>query len=42
MNYYEITKRQCDATLNIAEIIAHFIEQDKKLRKIITEDILPT
>lgn len=40
MNYYEITKRQCDATLNIAESIAHSIEQDKECRKIITEEYI--
>lgn len=40
MNYYEITKRQCDATLKIAESIAHSIEQDKECRKIITEEYI--
>lgn len=40
MNYYEITKRQCDATLKIVESIAHSIEQDKECRKIITEEYI--
>lgn len=40
MNYYEITKRQCDATLKIAESIARSIEQDKECRKIITEEYI--
>lgn len=40
MNYYEITKRQCDATLNIAESIARSIEQDKECRKIIAEEYI--
>lgn len=40
MNYYEITKRQCDATLKIVESIARSIEQDKECRKIITEEYI--
>lgn len=40
MNYYEITKRQCDATLKITESIARSIEQDKECRKIITEEYI--
>lgn len=40
MNYYEITKRQCDATLKIVESIAHSMEQDKECRKIIAEEYI--
>ena len=40
MNYYEITKRQCDATLKIVESIAHSMEQDKECRKIIAKEYI--
>lgn len=36
----KLQKRQCDATLKIAESIARSIEQDKECRKIITEEYI--
>ena len=40
MRSNEIIRQQCDATIRIAECIAHTIEQDKECRKIITEEYI--
>ena len=40
MRTNEIVKQQCDATLRIAESIAHTIEQDKECRKLITQEYI--
>lgn len=40
MRNNEIIRQQCDATIRIAECIAHTIEQDKECCKIITEEYI--
>lgn len=40
MRSNEIIRQQCDATIRIAESIAHTIEQDKECRKLITQEYI--